>query len=70
MENKFKKVDLTEIDGELIYKLNVIAYRTGLVKYNLDTLKVYEDFINVEADTSTGLAEIEALWITKRLQYV
>ncbi len=60
MENKFKKVDLTEIDGELIYRLSVIAYRTGLLKYNLNTLEVYEDFIKVEADTSTGLAEIEA----------
>ena len=46
--------------GELIYKLNIIADRTDLLKYNLDTLKVFDDFIKVEADTSTGLAEIKA----------
>ena len=60
MEDKYIKIDLTEIDGKLIYKLNIIAYRTALLKYNLDTLKVFDDFIKVEADTSTGLAEIKA----------
>ena len=60
MEDKYIKIDLTEIDGELIYKLNIIADRTDLLKYNLDTLKVFDDFIKVEADTSTGLAEIKA----------
>ena len=60
MEDKYIKIDLTEIDGKLIYKLNIIADRTDLLKYNLDTLKVFDDFIKVEADTSTGLAEIKA----------
>lgn len=40
MEDKYIKIDLTEIDGKLIYKLNIIADRTDLLKYNLDTLKV------------------------------
>ena len=60
MKDKYIKIDLTEIDGKLIYKLNIIADRTDLLKYNLDTLKVFDDFIKVEADTSTGLAEIKA----------
>ena len=60
MEDKYIKIDLTEIDGKLIYKLNIIADRTDLLKYNLDTLKVFDDFIKVEANTSTGLAEIKA----------
>lgn len=38
MEDKYIKIDLTEIDGKLIYKLNIIADRTDLLKYNLDTL--------------------------------
>ena len=33
MEDKYIKIDLTEIDGKLIYKLNIIADRTDLLKY-------------------------------------